>query len=236
MLLFLLALGAVAASITGVEYLDVDVSVASAKFKGTLFVAHLSHGVSVNGVAVSDLSLEIPPRAMLLDTPAASGNTGQEMPPAMLQQMGLTELRCGNGQLVYPSMPAQQQQHEQGPPRFFIPLPAVEESAAVLFSIFGNSLNASAVVKKPNTLIGFKIRSNYDEASHQWESYVPGSFDPASCRVVYLNSSSISPLATRYEPACELEALDRVLTSMRLAMDRLDTVQRRQPGPLHRTS
>ena len=147
MLLLLLAVASCRGSIVSTTYSRVTIETSDTKLDGVLYVSTLDENpLDSHGSPISALSLSVP----VSQGPQVRGT---ELPPAVTEQFGSLRLECPN--IVYPSSQSNEQQN--GPPSFFIPLPAVRESASVLFQILGSALDPTTVVPMNNTLIGSRF-------------------------------------------------------------------------------
>lgn len=189
-------------------------------FEGWAFIVKFAPGTdlalaSAPNVSISSLSLELPP---------GTGEGGEQMPPAITQQMGGSELRCpcdncdpeghfagictNGGQCIWSSSPPSGEEH--GPPMGLLPMPAVKESPSVLFGLFAG--RQETPVANPGTFTGFKITRNYDshggdkadtgEAAGAWQQLVPPSIDPTTCYINFTDGFYVERTAEG-QPAVE---------------------------------
>ena len=197
------------AVITDARYSEAELDVGEeSQFEALLFWVDVDVTIhlATDGKEITDLSLADPNadkgEALGDNLPDGYYKGGEDMPEFMMQQRGAVKLvcdcagctdpefpECNATHCVYDSTPSQQY-YSEGPPRFFIPLPSVQEPASTLFSIFaGNTPDATAVHQR---FVGVKIIEAYDHWRDEDIMYIPDGLEPENCKLHFTSSADSS--------------------------------------------
>lgn len=215
----------------------------SMRFDVAFFVATTDEQLLLNGIPITDLPLGTAPQQPQLRKRQEAGAGREEelaMPQAMMMLAGTSELVCAcptcpdsddcvSGTCTFGSLSVSTQ---NGPPAAFMPMAAIEETTAQLFSVFAGTFDPATVVKAPNTYMGIKILRNFQEWSNSWQDYVPQQLDIKQCRLrlvdhaLSTNSSGpvagvLGPLPTDYAPLCDPLSLATLISEMSAAIDEI---------------
>lgn len=183
-----------------------------------------------------------PPSANGAVDPFPYAEQSHFLPPAISAMLGSATLvcacptcpndnaGCASGVCVYASAASAAdlaREMAAGPPRSFVPLPALEEPAAELFAMFAGTFDAAAAIKAHNTFVAFKILRVYDANRQAWIDYVPQQLDPEQCRVrftegVFADDGFTTPLPLEYKPPCSLPAFNALSAQLSSAIDAID--------------
>lgn len=177
---------------SSVSYSVTDVTPgAGMEFRFVMFNVSLDVNPYVNGTAVSNLSLD----------PEVIG--GRNSISAIVDQLLATTLTCPcsttecgtfsvcNGTYCTFTANFGLNTATEGPPNILIPLPTIQDTLYVVFSVFaGRNASTLGLTTFSNTLLfGLAIR-NYDYGVGSWRQYVPNSMNLSSCVFNILGNTS----------------------------------------------
>lgn len=191
--LFLCLLCAYAAALTAsVSYIVEDVNLGGGvQFQFVLFNVTLNVDPYINGTATSALPLTqttIDGRTSISSLVSQLNATTMKCPCTAPECLGFSQ--CDGTKCTF-TTDFNDNTAAEGPPTILLPLPPVEDTLYVVFSVFaGRNATDLNVNKFPKTLMFGKALRNFDVTTGSWVQYVPLSVNLSTCTFEILGNTS----------------------------------------------